>query len=175
MPERVPDLQGYQVFIIQASMEYEDNRWMGYDRSGQLLRKASAGHQLTPHYGVEPFRASQQQADVVSVSALSIHQQNVDGAAKLTRRKPPQAMFPSPPKCFSHYVTSGMALLPPTAHSHNVNINTNVQYVSVTHGHGMSTIRQYTALVFLTIHRHNPSHKYFRPIKKVTPTVASVN
>ena len=30
-PERVPNLQGYQTLIIQTSMEYNDNRWMGYD------------------------------------------------------------------------------------------------------------------------------------------------
>lgn len=28
---KVPDLQDYQALIIQANMEYDDNRWMGYN------------------------------------------------------------------------------------------------------------------------------------------------
>ena len=79
---------------------------------------------------MQPFRASQRQVDVV-VKALALpnHQQNMDGAAKLTRRKPPLAMFPDPPKCFSQYATSGTALPPTTAHTHCVNICSNAQEV----------------------------------------------
>ena len=42
-PERVPDLQGYQALIIQASMEYEDDRWMGYDRVFRLGAASQKG------------------------------------------------------------------------------------------------------------------------------------
>ena len=42
-PERIPDLQGYQVLIIQASMEYDDNRWMGYDRVFRLKATSQKG------------------------------------------------------------------------------------------------------------------------------------
>ena len=31
-PERVPDLMGYQILILEASNEYQNNRWLAYDR-----------------------------------------------------------------------------------------------------------------------------------------------
>ena len=31
-PQRLPDMLGYQVLIIEARMEYEDDGWLGYDR-----------------------------------------------------------------------------------------------------------------------------------------------
>ena len=31
-PQRVPDLMGYQVLILEASSEYKNDCWMAYDR-----------------------------------------------------------------------------------------------------------------------------------------------
>ena len=42
-PGRIPDLLAYQMLIIEASMVYEGNAWLGYDRR---FRQAAAA---TPH------------------------------------------------------------------------------------------------------------------------------
>ena len=73
------------------------------------------------------------------------------------------------------YATSRTALPPPTVHTRCVNMSSNVQYVSVTHGHRKSTIRQYTALIVLTICHHNLSQEYFQANQKAIPAIASVN
>ena len=31
-PQRVPNLMGYQVLILEASSEYKNDCWMAYDR-----------------------------------------------------------------------------------------------------------------------------------------------
>ena len=40
-PERIPDLLGYQQLIIEASLEYEGDNWLGYDRQFQLTAAAT--------------------------------------------------------------------------------------------------------------------------------------
>ena len=39
-PERIPDLLGYQQLIIEASLEYEGDNWLGYDRQFRLTAAA---------------------------------------------------------------------------------------------------------------------------------------
>ena len=36
-PERIPDLMGYQVLILEASNEYQNNGWLAYDRRFRQL------------------------------------------------------------------------------------------------------------------------------------------
>lgn len=43
-PHRVPDLMGYQALIIQAHLEFQEDNWLGYDRTFRL-RAASEGNQ----------------------------------------------------------------------------------------------------------------------------------
>ena len=40
-PEKIPDLLAYEMFIIEASMVYEGNAWLGYDRR---FRQAAAAN-----------------------------------------------------------------------------------------------------------------------------------
>ena len=40
-PERIPDLLGYQQLIIEASLEYEGDNWLGYDRQFRLTAAAT--------------------------------------------------------------------------------------------------------------------------------------
>ena len=65
-PQRVPDLLGYQLLIILASMAYEGDSWQGYDRifrqhaavkpscmwgaiDGPLWNVAFSGKPMAPH------------------------------------------------------------------------------------------------------------------------------
>ena len=41
-PERVPDLLGYQSLIIDASIQYEGDSWVGYDRRFRLSAAANS-------------------------------------------------------------------------------------------------------------------------------------
>jgi len=40
-PQRVPDLMGYQILMLEASSEYQNNRWMAHDRR---FRQQAASH-----------------------------------------------------------------------------------------------------------------------------------
>jgi len=40
-PQRVPDLMGYQILMLEASSEYHTNRWLAYDRR---FRQQAASH-----------------------------------------------------------------------------------------------------------------------------------
>ena len=44
-PERIPDLLTYQMLIIEASMVYEGNAWLGYDRRFRQAAAANPGTQ----------------------------------------------------------------------------------------------------------------------------------
>ena len=41
-PERIPDLLGYQALIIDASIQYDGDGWMGYDRRFRLSAAANS-------------------------------------------------------------------------------------------------------------------------------------
>ena len=41
-PERIPDLLGYQALIIDASIQYDGDSWMGYDRRFRLSAAANS-------------------------------------------------------------------------------------------------------------------------------------
>ena len=44
-PERIPDLLTYQMLIIEASMVYEGNAWLGYDQWFRQAATANPGTQ----------------------------------------------------------------------------------------------------------------------------------
>ena len=54
-PQRVPDLMGYQVLILEASSEYKNDCWMAYDRrflpKTPPLNHNVVGPTLTLHCG----------------------------------------------------------------------------------------------------------------------------
>jgi len=36
-PQHVPDLMGYRILMLEASNEYQNNRWLAYDRRFRQL------------------------------------------------------------------------------------------------------------------------------------------
>ena len=43
-PERMPDMLGYLILIVEANMEYEGEAWLGYDRC--FRQRAAADHSV---------------------------------------------------------------------------------------------------------------------------------
>ena len=67
--QNVPDLMGYQIVMLEARNEYQNNRWMAYDRRLLLPILAASGQLLNLLFGILPLRARPVQAIVGTASA----------------------------------------------------------------------------------------------------------
>jgi len=59
-PERIPDLMGYQILILEASNEYQNNGWLAQHTTGASdcklpLNPTADGPTQTPHFGIYSF------------------------------------------------------------------------------------------------------------------------
>ena len=169
-PERVPDLQGYQELIIQASMEYD----RVFRLSATSQKGISWSSTDTTLWSVA-FSGKSKTGRCSQCFSLTHSSAECGWSSETHSSKPPLAVFPSPPRCFGQYAMNGTAPPHPIAHIHTVNISTNAQYAFVIHGYRKFTIKQSTTLTVLTIRYHNLSQEYSRPIKKAIPATASVN
>jgi len=74
-PQCVPDLMGYQILMLEASSEYQNNHWMAYDRrfrQQQLPTPAASGLPLNPLFGILLSKAKPKQVAASTASACSI-------------------------------------------------------------------------------------------------------
>ena len=71
----VPDLLGCQFLIIDASIQYDSNGWMGYNQWFHLNAAANSKHVpvLMLHYGIGPSLAMPRFSDANTTFALHMH------------------------------------------------------------------------------------------------------
>ena len=74
-PKMVPDLLGCQFLIIDTSIQYDSNGWMGYNQWFHLNAAANSKHVpvLMLHYGTGPSLAMPRFSDANTTFALHIH------------------------------------------------------------------------------------------------------
>ena len=65
-PEKVPDLLAYQMLIIEASMVYEGNAWLGYNHRFRQAAACAVNPQILT-CGTYPLQAWLRDLDVHTV------------------------------------------------------------------------------------------------------------